>query len=127
MPCERVATLFAADNLLRYAIKMCWIMATCPSSSFAKKFSNCNMSKALDYMKSMQPLPTIPESLAVKASIILKAKNKDQYDDHEARLFNMYVELGSCRKVAAYYSIPINHTCKVINKVKKELKCLLQS
>jgi hypothetical protein len=36
------------------------------------------------------------------------------------------VELGSARAVAKYYGIPLNHTVNVINKVKKELKCLLQ-
>jgi hypothetical protein len=71
-------------------------------------------------------LPSIPESLAIKAILIIKEKNKDKYDDHEARLFNTYVELGSARKVAIYYNIPVNHVCIVINKVKKELKCLLQ-
>ena len=49
----------------------------------------------------------------------LDAKNKDIYDDHEARIFKKYVELGSGRSVARYYGIPVNHVCLIIKKVKR--------
>ena len=125
MPCDRVAALFAADNLLRYTIKMCWVMATSNTSAFSKKFQKCNMNQALDYMKSIQPLPGLPDTLAMKAKGALKNKNKTIYDDHEARIFNKYVELGTSRKVAKHYGIPVNHVCIIVKKVKLELKCLL--
>jgi hypothetical protein len=72
-------------------------------------------------------MPELPIELAYEADAILKTKNKDIHDDHEARIFNKYVELGSMRKVASYYRIPLNHVCNVVNKVKSDLKCLLLS
>ncbi len=125
MPCEKVAVLFSGDNLLRYAIKICWTMATSKTSKFYYKYKKNDIIKAVEYLKSLQPLPDIPISFAEKASDYLKKNNKNIYDDHETRLFNKYVELGSCRKVAFFYGIPINHTCNVIAKLKKELICLL--
>jgi hypothetical protein len=124
-PCEKIASLFAGNNLLRYAIKVCWLMATSKTSPFYYKYRKSELVKAVEYLRLNQPFPVIPESLAGIANGHLKKKNKDVYDDHEARIFNKYVELGSCRAVARYYKIPVNHTCNIVHKVKIELKCLL--
>lgn len=121
-PCDKVAALFAGDNLLRYAIRMCWLMATSNQTSFYKKFRQSDLLKAVEYMRSMQPLQTIPLYMADRANEVLKAKSVDKYTDHEARLFNKYVELGKCDRVARYYGLPRHHVRAVINKVKKELK-----
>jgi hypothetical protein len=72
-------------------------------------------------------LPVIPDSLAAEATKALTKNNIDINTDHEVRIFNKYVELGSNRKVAEYYAIPVNHVCNITNKVKKELRCILLS
>jgi hypothetical protein len=125
MPCEKVAALFVSDNLLKYAIKMCWVMSTSPRSTFCSQYKKRDIAKAVDYFRSLQPLPSIPVSVAVTAKQILDSKNKDIYEDHEARIFNKYVELGSGREVARFYNIPVNHVCAIVSKVKKELRCML--
>jgi len=125
MPCEKVAALFLKDNLVRYSIKICWILATSKNVDFYKKYKKNDLVKAVEYMSHITSSKAIPESVAVDALNILKNKNKDIYDDHEARIFNKYVELGSGRAVARYYNIPANHVCNIISKVKKELKCML--
>lgn len=122
--CKKIAKLFAADNLLRYSIKVCWLMATSKTSRFYYTYKKSDLIKAVQYLTATEPGEPIIH-LADKAKEVLSLKNKTIYDDHEVRLFNKYVELGSSRKVAAYYKIPINHVCTVIKKVKKELKCIL--
>jgi hypothetical protein len=124
-PCEKIAELFAGDNLLRYAIKVCWLMATSTTSPFYYKYKKSDLTKAVEYLRSTQPAPSIPIKFADVAKEHLSNKNKDQHDYHEMLLFNKFIELGSCRSVARYYGIPVNHTCNIISKVKKELKCLL--
>jgi hypothetical protein len=124
--CSRIAALFANDNLLRYVMKVCWLMATSKTSAFYTKFRKSDLIKAVEYLKSQEKLPELPISLALKAKEHLSTKNQTIYDEHEVRIFNKYVELGSCRKVAYYFGIPINHSCNVVSKVKKELKCILQ-
>ena len=124
-PCEKIAALFAGDNLLKYTMKVCWLMATSKTSGFYYKYKKSDLTKAVEYLRLNQTLPTLPESMAHRATSHLKQKNQTVYDDHEARIFNKYVELGSCRAVARYYGIPVNHTCNIIHKVKTELKCLL--
>ena len=126
-PCSKISSLFASNELIRYAMKVCWIMATSSTSQFYYKFKKSDLTKAVEYLYSQQELPTIPESLAYQAQTILKQKNKTVEDDHEVRIFNKYVELGTARKVALYYGIPVNHVCNVVNKVKSELKCILLS
>lgn len=124
-PCERIASLFSGNNLLGYTMKVCWIMATSKTSGFYYKFKKHDIVKALEYLRATQPLPEIPISLAQKAKEALSKKNENIYDDHEVRIFNKYVELGSSRAVARYYDIPVNHVCNIVNKVKSELKCIL--
>lgn len=124
-PCPKIASLFSGDNLLRYSMKVCWLMATSKTSQFFYKFKKTDILKAVEYLRINQSLPVIPESLAHKAKDHLQTKNQTIYDDHEVRLFNKYVELGSCRAVAKFYGIPVNHTCNIISKVRAELKTLL--
>lgn len=78
-------------------------------------------------MNSLLPLPELPINLAYTAQKNLNERGGDIYGDHEVRIFNKYVELGSSRAVARFYNIPVNHVCNVVNKVKKELKCSLLS
>lgn len=130
-PCEKVASLFAGNNLLRYAMRICWYMATGKSNDFYYRFKRSDLAKAAEYVYLMQDGPMIPVSVAVQARQILAEKtnaaanNGDVFTDHEVRIFNRYIELGSCRAVAKFYGIPVNHTCNVINKIKKELRCIL--
>lgn len=124
-PCEKVAALFAGDNLLKYAIKVCWIMATGTHNSFYYKYKKSDLTKAVEYIRQTQTLPELPISLAFKAQSILQQKTGNVNDDHEVRIFNKYVELGSSRAVSKYYDIPLNHVCNVVNKIKTELKCIL--
>jgi hypothetical protein len=127
-PCDRITNLFRENNLLRYSMRVCWLMATSKQSAFYKRFRRTDLVKAVEYMRIIDTGPIIPEpvgKIADKAVDILSTKNKTVYDDHEARIFNKYVEIGSARKVAEYYNIPLKHVCNVVNKVKNELKCLL--
>lgn len=152
-PCEKVAALFAGKNLLRYAIKICWNHAYGKDNKFANTFrkvtydidvndlldidsdmlnTNSTLFKSLNYLKEVgvrdreeQENYTLMNAIAVSDFIVKKKNNGNRNDEHEARLFDKYVELGSSRAVARYYQIPLNHVCNVVNKIKVELRCLL--
>lgn len=121
-PCDKVASLFASDNLLRYAIKTGWVMATCSTSSFYKKYRKSELKQAAEYLKHLYNGINIPLSLAYSAKMTLESKTETKEGDHEVRLFNKYIELGTARAVARHYGIPAMHVCRVIKKVKTELK-----
>lgn len=123
-PCDKTVTLFVQDNLLRYAIKVVWIMATSKTSQFYIKYRKSDFKQAVEYIRVMQQGCNILPSGVHKAKNILENPQSMQ-QDHEARIFNKYIELGSSRSVAAYYGIPINHVCNVVAKVKKELKQII--
>lgn len=125
LPCKKIMSLFASNDLIRYALAITWNMAIGKGHKFSLSYQRKELGKAIDYVNATKPLPEIPIQLAYQADDILKRKNKSIHDDHEARIFNKYVELGSARKVASYYRIPINHVCNIVKKVKQELKCLL--
>ena len=124
-PCDTVAALFAGDNLLRYSMRVCWFMATSKTSPFYYKYKKSDFTKAVEYIRQTQTLPCLPVSMAYIAKEALSKKNNNANEDHEARIFNKYVELGSARAVSRYYDIPFNHVLNVVNKIKLELRCLL--
>lgn len=121
-PCDKIASLFAQNNLIRYAIRTCWLMATSKTSSFYYRYKRKELSQAVEYLRLQQGCSFLPSD----THFIHKALNDKQLqtkeDDHEVRVFNKFVELGSSRKVASFYGIPVNHVCNVVNKVRAELK-----
>lgn len=125
MPCEKVAALFANNNLLRYAIKICWTMATSKTSQFFYKYKKKEILKAIEYMEYLQTSGNLSISVAYKANKYIDEKVQTVHDDHEARIFKKYAELGGIRRTARYYGIPDMHVSRVVSKVKKELKCIL--
>ena len=127
-PCEKITALFARNELIRYATRICWILATSERSQYSDANRVKQYLKAIDYMNDTTELPdAVPVELAYEARMILDGKTQTVSDDHERRIFSKFVELGSARKVANYYHIPVNHCCNIINKVKSELKCILLS
>ena len=122
MPCDKVAGLFAQDNLVKYAARTCWLMATSKTSQFYYRYKKSDILKAIEYLELMQPCVKIPTSNVYKA---LNDKTATVEGDHETRIFNKFTELGSARAVARFYGIPVNHVCNVVAKVRQELKQIL--
>jgi len=123
-PCEKVSALFAQDNLLRYAMRTAWLMVTSKKSQFYRKYRKSDIKQAQDYVYSLRPLTSIPISVATKAKQYLDRVPADKHEDHEIRIFNRFIELGSRRAVSRYYGIPIDHVCDVVKKVQKDIKCI---
>ena len=122
--CDKLLKIDKEGNLINYALKTLWNIGT---------FSDCNFNKVYKkrdteiygYIRSQQGRE-IPLTQATKAkSILTKKLDIDANNAHEAILFNKYVELRSCQKVADYFMIPRKHVMNVINKTKKELKTKL--
>ena len=120
-PCDRIASLFAENNLVRYAIRTCWIMATSKTSGFYRKYRRKDLVEAVHYLHIINN-NIATSDVNILSRVIFDKANIDIYNDHEVRIFNKFVELGSSRKVATYFNIPLNHVCNVVNKVKQELK-----
>ena len=100
-------------------------MAFSVTSPFYKKFRKNEYENAIAYLRSLLSLPELDQRLAKIANERLIEKYvHDELQAHESILFNKYVELRSCKKVADYFNIPEKHVKDVIKKTKKELKTL---
>lgn len=121
-PCDKISSLFASNNLVRYAIRTCWLMATSPRSEFYKKYRRRELIEVVNQININENNNFSPSVVNIISGAICDKAQIDKYNDHEVRLFNKYVELGSSRKVAKYFGIPVNHVCNVVNKVRDELK-----
>jgi len=124
-PCDKISRLFSQNNLLRYAIRICFNMAVGNGTAqhqYSTTYTRKQLARALKFMYDTRPLPAVPTEVGHKAAELLNAKNKDKYDYHEQQIFWKYAELGTCRKVAQYFGIPRSHVDMVVKKVREELK-----
>lgn len=123
--CDKLKELLDTNNLLGYAIKICWLMAKSPTSQFYYKYKKSDLLNAIKYIEATRDLPVLDEALYPVAKQYLTNHYKTAAEAHESEIFTKYIELGSGRLVADYYGIPINHVYNIIKKIQKELKCLL--
>lgn len=119
--CDKLLKIQKEGSLLNFTLKTLWNIGTFSECSFNKVYKKRD-TEINAYIRSQQGQP-LPVSLATKAKKILNKKlDIDANNAHEAILFNKYVELRSCKKVADYFKIPHIHVFKVIQKTKHELK-----
>lgn len=123
--CEKINEIWASNGLMGFTIKIITNMAFSSTSPFYKKFRKTEYENAIAYLKSLLTLPELDQRLAKIVNERLVSKyREDELQAHESILFNKYVELRSCKKVADFYNIPEKHVKDVIKKTKKELKTL---
>ena len=96
-------------------------MATSKTSEFYRKYRRKELVEAIQFLHFIKNNIVASDANVLQRAVCDKAQI-DIYNDHEVRIFNKFVELGSARKVAKYFGIPVNHVCNVVNKVKQELK-----
>lgn len=120
--CRKIVGLVKRGKLIQYALGTVWTMGTKTENSFYKTYKRKDFDKAIEYLRS-QIGNEIPVKASVIAKDVLNAKlDKNPNDAHESIIFNKYVELRSCQKVADYFMIPHVHVFKVVKKTKEELK-----
>lgn len=120
--CDKLKKIQSEGNLIGFALKIVWNMSTWNYNDFYKTYKKNNMDKAIEYMKSLIP-SKVEFSEAVLAKRILNKKlDIDPNQAHESMIFQKYVELRSCKKVADFFGVPSIHVFEVVRKMKKELK-----
>jgi hypothetical protein len=127
-PCDKIIDLKDRDKLLAFALKIVWNMATSSNSVFYTKFRKKDIQKLSNYLYSQMTGVDYSDSVHVASKAIVHKMQKGNITDHhEALLFNSYIELKSCDKVAKHYGIPKHHVQFVLAKVKQELKELIKN
>lgn len=127
-PCDKIIELQHRDKLIGFALRIVWNMATSSNSGFYSKFRKKDINKLSKYLYSQMTGKDYTESVNVASKAIIdKLQNGNITDHHEALLFNSYIELRSCEKVAQHFAIPKHHVQFVLAKVKQELKQLIRN
>lgn len=120
--CDRLIELDKEDKLLFFSIRVLLNMATGTNGYFYRTYRKRD-DRAAEYMSHIYSnhKPDI-KSAKIARDILDSKLLKDASDAHESIIFDKYIELGSCSKVAEYYDIPHMHTYQVVKKIKRELK-----
>lgn len=120
--CKKISKLYKNNELLKYTLQIVWNLGVLSKGNFYKVYKKNQVDKAVEYLRS-QLGNEIPVKASAIAKKVLKEKlDKNPNDAHESIIFNKYVELRSCKKVADYFMIPHLHVFNVVKKTKEELK-----
>ena len=120
--CEKLKKIQAEGNLIGFTLKIIWNMSTWSYNDFYKTYKKNNIEKAIAYMESLQESKVNLSEAKIANNILQKKLNIDPNQAHESMIFQKYVELRSCKKVADYFGVPSIHIFEVVRKMKKELK-----
>ena len=120
--CDKIKKLFEEGVLLSFACKIVWKMGTLQNGYFYKTYKKKDIEKAVEYLQSLIGNKINRDSIIVAKNVLKNKMLIDANEAHESILFEKYVELKSCTKVAEYFGIPPLHAFQVIKKMKKELK-----
>lgn len=120
--CNKIIEMHKSGNLLAFTISTIKRMGTLPKSNFYKTFRKNDIDKAIEYFKTLVTSPIDYESANIGRMILKTKLQLDANQAHESIIFDKYIELRSCKKVADYFCIPHLHVFKVVKKVKQELK-----
>lgn len=126
-PCEKLALINQENKLVPFTKRLIWIMGTLPNSNFYKVYRKNNDTKLREYINCSLGNP-IPVSFAkISEEYLAEKANRSVADKHEWIIFNQYIEMGSDRKVAAFFGIGRKHVNSVMEKVRNELKQNIQT
>lgn len=120
--CDKLKKIQADGNLIGFTLKIIWNMSTWTYNDFYKTYKKNNIEKAIAYMESLQQSKVDMSEVKIANRILEKKLNIDPYQAHESMIFQKYVELRNCAKVAEYFGVPMMHIFKVVKRMKKELK-----
>lgn len=120
--CDKIAKMYREGNLIGFTFATIWKMGTGNKGYFYKTYRKKEYQKAIEYTKYLySPTSSNTSALAARKRLNNK-KQMDANQAHEAIIFEAYIELRSCKKVADYFGIPHPHVFNVVKKCKQELK-----
>ncbi len=124
-PCDKILLMATDDKLIPFAMRVLWTMATSSTSGFYYKYKKSEIAKASAYLYTQ--MPGASHSAAEAVRLLQGKESGTLYENHEARIFNKYIELESVQRVADYFGIPFDHVRHVVRTVKAELKKVVRN
>jgi len=120
--CEKLQRMDSENNLIRFTIKVLYIMAYLTYNPFYNNFRKKHVDGNYEYIRRL----SLDDNVQVPANIAITHLSKKMMIDanhaHESMIFSKYVEMRSIDKVSEYFGIPRQHTWEVIKNVRNELK-----
>jgi hypothetical protein len=120
--CNKLIAIKHQGKLINFVLRIIWNMGTMKGTTFYRKYKR-TFHKELNEYVILSDGDELPDEYVIDAISILENKlTKNPNEAHESIIFQKYVELESCQKVADYFGIPRLHVFQVVNNVKLELK-----
>ena len=121
-PCEKLLEVHDAGKLTFFAIRILLNMATGTNGYFYRTYRRNRVIEERDYNATIESDTEYLRSAKIAKDILDNKLLLDANEAHEAIIFEKYVELRSCKKVAQYYGIPHLHVFQVVKKTRNQLK-----
>ena len=126
--CDKLKLINDDQGLVKFSMAILMNMVKGKNRKFFNQYLRNNLELSIQYMNTFEDTDEIPMDVIDRTRLLFEKKqNEDANVSHEYRIFNRYIELKSCGKVADYYGIPKQHVWNVVKKVREELKKSIKS
>ena len=125
--CLKLAKMYHRGELTKFAMGILWKMGRLQKGEFYKVFKANNWDKAQEYLRRITKDSDSLRMSRIADNILKEKLLLDANEAHESIIFQKYVELGTCKKVAEFFGIPKYHVDKVVGKCRAELKKKIKS
>lgn len=126
--CEKLLVIHNSDGLVKFSMAILMNMVKGKNRKFFNQYLRSDVELSENIIDTYEEDAEIPYEVIEKTRLIFEGKQNDNANvSHEYRIFNRYIELRSCNKVAEYYGIPKQHVWNVVKKVRDELKKEIKS
>jgi hypothetical protein len=120
--CEKLIEAKENGKIVYLAIRILLNMATGTNGYFYRTYRRNRVIEDHEYNKTYSKTIDYIPSAKIARDVLDKKLLLDANEAHESIIFDKYVELRSCKKVADYYGIPQLHVFQVVKKTRNQLK-----
>lgn len=120
--CLKIAQMHHRGELISFAMGILWKMGRLQKGEFYKTYKANNREKAENYLRAMTKDNNAMQMSRLASKLLKDKLLIDANEAHESIIFQAYVEMGTCKKVAEHFGIPKHHVDKIVLKCKNELK-----
>jgi len=119
--CEDLIRIKTRENFTGFALRIIYNLAYSSTSPFYYKYKKSAIDKAREYLR-LTMIKNDLGSADTAQRVLDKKLLSSAKDAHESIIFQKYVELRNCVKVAEFFGIPQKHVFNVVKETKKQLK-----
>lgn len=120
--CKKLIEIHEQGKLVGFTISIIYKSGRLQKGKFYDVYKKIHTINMIEYNQVFEDIEFPEEEVNLAKDILQNKLTMDANEVHESLIFEKYIELQSCEKVAKYFGVPRLHIYQVVKNVKNELK-----